>query len=69
MPLSNIEIFLLTVVMLYIIYLQYGLWELKKKYNHCQFLLRQILTGSQETFNEISKMYKHAKEVNEKLEG
>lgn len=55
--------------MLYIIYLQYEVWKLKEKYDRCQFLLRQILAGNQEVFNEISKMYKYAKEVNEKLEG
>jgi len=69
MPLNNIEIFLFIVVMLYIIYLQYEVWKLKEKYDRCQFLLRQILAGNQEVFNEISKMYKYAKEVNEKLEG
>lgn len=53
---------------LFDVYLLYEFYRLKKSHNHQNDIIGKLLEEFQDAFNEITKLYKRAKELNEKIE-
>jgi len=68
---TETEIFLIISVgflTLFDVYLLYELYRLKESHNHQNDIIGKLLEEFQDAFNEITKLYKRAKELNEKIE-
>lgn len=59
---------LVAVLFLFDTYILYEFYKLKEAYDHQKFITSKLLEEYQDAFNEITKLYKRAKELNEKME-